>query len=348
MVEMWAHLRSCPEFFDDEQYSELRTCWNFSSAQFGLIKTSLREITQSLPDVVSIAVAGSYGRMEALPQSDLDLIVIIRKPYDGAYTAKIMQDVWYRLEQLQIKPPLNYGIFAKPVTIDQLTAMQALGNLDYSKAVFGIRMQLLLDAQPIVGMVEYQRLIRDILNWYSRHRFMHCPQERWTYLLNDLIRYYRSYCVLHDFMMDQTCDDSWYIRQIKLRYSRLLSYAGLLLLVATANIGPTIDAVEALAEQLTQTPLERIHQVFTTAGAGGWATIAIAYQRFLHAMRDDGLREMMVQQAPVRIGQITTQTLHSDFIELIENAEQISKTLNQFVVDGLCDQEVFTSARMIF
>ena len=61
-----------PSFFDFTKYPALSANWKFS---YNKIIELNREVTQLLKrDDISIVVAGSYGRMDACEESDLDFI----------------------------------------------------------------------------------------------------------------------------------------------------------------------------------------------------------------------------------------------------------------------------------
>ncbi len=101
--------------------------------------------------------------------------------------------------------------------------------------VFGKRLQCLLDSQPLFRPQQFRQLQRRLLDWYSTAFLHEHADKTWTYLLNDLVRYYRSYAAWQQFELKIEHDDSWYIRNAKLRTSRLTMYAGLLLLISECS-----------------------------------------------------------------------------------------------------------------
>ena len=162
----WPHQRLCPGDFSAAP--GLQETWEFSRNQINHIKRLLTE--SALPsNISSIAVSGSLARMEAHRDSDLDLLVIVNDG-DASASNLAFDQVWSQLDSLNIRKPKDGGIFAQPVERTRLLDDCSKGIVDESLVVFGQRMQLLIDAQPIYGFEQFDVLRRDILRWYSEHR----------------------------------------------------------------------------------------------------------------------------------------------------------------------------------
>src|SRR5439155_11811704 len=102
-----------------------------------------------------------------------------------------------------------------------------VGDPEEPLRVFGKRLLLLLESQPVYDDAAYAALLDDIVERYAAGYVKEDPTKEWTFLLNDLIRYFRSVCVTYqpDFEHEK---EKWSLRNVKLRHSRLIMYAGLL------------------------------------------------------------------------------------------------------------------------
>ena len=236
----------------------------------------------------------------------MDLVIVVDDAagFDTKNVDDCVQSVWQILEPLGIEKPLSSGIFMQAVSAAQLCDPAALGNLDYPRHVFGLRMQLLLDAQPIYGERYYKELMPKILQWYSDGCMQHHQLTPARYLLNDLIRYYRSYGVWHQFDDTLISTDSWALRQVKINHSRIVSYAALLALVHHCDDitdDNPIDRWQAtMMQQLHLTPLERLHRLCTMSSTATSATGATfnnllkPYAKLLERLSDEHIRQTLL------------------------------------------------------
>src|SRR5262249_51940312 len=90
-----------PEALEVSRYSALRANWRFSKERVAEIRAKLAGA--GLPgDIVTLAVAGSLGRMDAAEVSDCDLLVVLSDSAlkDEAGAQLIYKAVWKSLEPL--------------------------------------------------------------------------------------------------------------------------------------------------------------------------------------------------------------------------------------------------------
>ena len=282
------------------------------------------------PEIETIAIAGSLGRMEATPFSDCDLIVVIREeiPLDGALAAELHAAVWRALAPLGLEAPRRDGIYASPTSRRELLDPATLGKVDEGLRAFGCRFQFLLEAQPVFAPAAYQALAADIVDRYAS-RYVACdPQKEWSYLLNDLIRYFRSLCVTYQWgSLDNP--PAWRLRNIKARHSRLLMYAGLLLLLGESS-RETRDKPAWLKQRLPLTPLERIAHVTSLHGEpAAFHRMAGCYDRFLAALAGPDLRrELQLTETP---GDPLAREQNPAYAALKQNADEFLSELLRFV-----------------
>ncbi len=174
------------------EFRNLQQAWDLSRQRLQALQAQLRRL-QLDSRVATVAVSGSLGRMEALDHSDADLIVIVRdaQPLSSADRRTIMQQIWAGLEPLSLIMPAEDGIFTAAVNWQSLCDDGSLGQIDESTAIFGTRIQLLLDSQPVLHRDTFDQLLAQIVRRYARGDVAYRPTSPWTYLTNDLIRYYR-------------------------------------------------------------------------------------------------------------------------------------------------------------
>lgn len=318
------------------QCPTLVRAWQHSAATYARVAEALADFDPAAEKVVTLAAAGSLGRMEALSHSDCDLIVVVPEHVasDSDQAQAIMQEVWQRLEPQDLRLPKSWGIFVEPVSIAGLTRPEALGNLNDSQAVFGKRLQCLLDTQPLFRPGGFRQVLKAILDWYATAFASQAPGKQWTYLLNDLIRYYRSYAAWQQFELKVEHDDSWYIRNAKLRTSRLTMYAGMLLLLGESSRRQPADKVDWLLEQLTMTPLERLAwcmQQYHDARDEIPALLS-CYETFLAAMADEAIRTALIEQAPRTLDDLPPEMIEA-YQPIQESSAEIMAILTRFVLN---------------
>src|SRR5579862_7986701 len=101
---------------DFQRYVKLRENWRFSQQRLQEIKTVLAQ-NKIPPEIATIAVAGSLGRMEAAEVSDCDLLVVLDNNTPTTEKAEPYYDaVWTALAPLKIQKPKTHGTFSKPTT----------------------------------------------------------------------------------------------------------------------------------------------------------------------------------------------------------------------------------------
>ena len=139
-------------------------------------RNNCRQLSQTLQHaglddrVRCVAAAGSLGRMEASQESDADLIVVLNEtvPQDSPEAMLLFESVWTALQGSQVAPPKPKGVFSAPCTFNQICD-NSLGRADEPLGVFGKRLLLLLETQPIYRGSEYELIIDGIVKQYARH-----------------------------------------------------------------------------------------------------------------------------------------------------------------------------------
>ncbi|MBD3675924.1 MAG: nucleotidyltransferase domain-containing protein [Planctomycetaceae bacterium] len=258
----------------------LDACWNRSRESLQRIRDVLSKEVPT--EVVTIYVCGSMGRMEQLPGSDCDLIIVTIDdiPPESDQGRAIHAEIWKRLEPLGLIRPKPNGIFSETVTWGQLINPDTRGQVDEDQFVYGKRIQLLLDSQPVYHEDHFVRLQREVLQRFQRGCDL--PEQQWLGLLNEVIRYWKALGVRSLWLDDRSVAEWRYIN-LKFRHSRNLLIFGFLMLLGEASRRQN-DSLNLLHSGLTLTPLERVCRF---AKPDPTKQLTARYAHFLQIMADE-------------------------------------------------------------
>ena len=320
--------------FPCTDYPALRTAWDFSQSR--LLEISRALAAASLPPTIeTVGIAGSLARMEATADSDCDLVVVLQAETspESAAGAHAFAAVWQALASLELEAPEKTGIYAAPVGISQLLDPLSLGKVSEDQRTFGSRILFLQELQPVWGEAAFRELTRAIVERYAAQYVAVDPSKQWSYLLNDLVRYFKSLCQTYMFG-ELASDYRWRLRNLKARHSRLLIYAGLLFLLGESS--RTMERKsEWLAERLTWTPAERLAALYAEYGDVRFKVLAGALNCFVEAMWTpgfrDSLRETLEPDLPL------ARESNPAFLKMKRNADEFLSELLRFALARRAD-----------
>ncbi|MDB5334906.1 MAG: hypothetical protein JWN70_525 [Planctomycetaceae bacterium] len=311
------------------QFLALQAAWDFSQSLLREISSALAAADLS-PEIVTVGIAGSLARMEATAESDCDLVVVLRGEVspESEVGARAFAGVWKALALLQLEAPEKAGIYAAPVSISQLLDSQTLGKVSEEQRVFGSRILFLQELQPVWGDEAFRELTRGIVERYASQYVAVDQSKQWSYLLNDLVRYFKSLC--QTYMFGELANDTrWRLRNLKARHSRLLIYVGLLFLLGESS-RTTERKQDWLAERLTWTPAERLAALYAEYGDDQFGTLAECLNRFVAAMSTPGFRESLSEtldpDSPL------ARESNPAFAKMKENADEFLSELLRFAL----------------
>ncbi|MGY3214576.1 hypothetical protein [Mucilaginibacter sp. HD30] len=269
-----------------DKYVNFKSNWDYSYdkltrlnegciAEFGENKT------------FSIVTAGSYGRMEASDQSDLDYVILNNETTDIP-----IEDIVKRVRQiaqsLEIPLPNETGVFAKSYSKSDL--IEKIGNEDDDLNKLAQRLLIIMESKPIYNEELFDNIIEEILSKYLEYVIKE-PTKEATFLMNDLIRYFRSIAVNYQYNFWKN-NEKWTIRNVKLRHSRILMYAGTLLLILNAS-KLRDNKFDYIKNHIKLTPFEKIVSVYLDNNDFNFRRLIAAYDIFLSKLNSSEIRKQL-------------------------------------------------------
>jgi len=159
------------------------------------------ESLQQTPALCSY-VTGSCGRLEAAQTSNLDLFFIHNgnsksSPIQWLDKTLLDADLIRLVKRLNFPDFSNDGEYLVVHHVDDIK--EALGgrNDDY-KNFFTARLLLLLESQPVHNKKVYNSVLKEIISSYYRDYHEHETNFQPVFLINDIIRFWRTLCLNYE------------------------------------------------------------------------------------------------------------------------------------------------------
>jgi len=240
-----------------------------------------------------VVLCGSFAREEASDESDADWFAITSQPKPAnkedfdERSIPWLKEVREGIQSIVKVEPSPDGAFAE---FEHRNAMLLnIGGDADSNAKITRRMLFLLEGCALTDAVEFKAFRREILNRYINENIS--DHQLALFLLNDIIRYYRTMTVDYEFKTGEgTNPKPWGLRNIKLVFSRKLLYAsGLFSVAQTANRTPEekIDRLELLFDLPV---LDRMEEI---CGRSETKNMRLRYNHFLERIEDASSRESL-------------------------------------------------------
>jgi hypothetical protein len=240
----------------------------------------------------TVALMGSWGRREITAGSDDDYVVIVRglSPSGGGWgsaqgTAAAVAERFAR-DPGGFSAPGRQGVFAEVVYSADLLRV---GLDDDTNTNLTRRMLLVLESVGAVHEDVLAGVRLDVIHDYLRDALRdHRPPR---FLLNDLVRYWRTIGVEFVAKDRERGGAGWGLRNAKLRTSRKLLFASGLLPVLRCHELRAEEIAPFLAGQFAMPPVDRVADAFLRYGtAAAGADALSAYDAFVALLDDDEVR----------------------------------------------------------
>lgn len=254
--------------------------------------SSLRAEISKTPELrdqsnLCIYVTGSYGRLEASEHSDLDLFFIHR---GASGSMSQIDQIMMKAEIIKVCRKLEFPEFSGDGAYLQVhfinDILRSLGSPeDDFENFFTARLLLLLESAPVHNQEAYEDVISRTIDSYLRDYPQHSKQFKPTFLLNDIMRFWKTLCLNYEAPRNNPIENEQernknHIRNLKLKFSRLLTCFSMVLALGAQRDSLTPDTIKNLVKQV---PLQRVEMVVRAQDNGDvlWNAIAESYGWFL-------------------------------------------------------------------
>ena len=289
-----------------------------------------------MDDDATVVLLGSWGRHEVTSASDDDAIVLFTADRH-APDAPARPSAHEVAAALGGPPPGREGLFGDTVHLRDLTSrigLDADTNTNLTR-----RMLFLLESVPVAGAQAHAGAREALIATYlAAHERDYRPPR---FLLNDLIRYWRTIAVDFEGKQRRRAGEGWGLRHAKLRFSRKVLFAGGLLPVLGCHAMPADEMPGFLAARLAEPPLDRIAQAFLEHGmADAGARALRAYGAFLEMLDDPAGREHLASlseadadRSPLfdhvrRLG----EELQAGLLSLLFDDDELERLVREYLV----------------
>lgn len=252
--------------------SEIQRRLEYSTQKLDRLKQELCGDTSQVRLAACVYAIGSFGRMEGSEQSDLDLFILGEsEAKNGEALRKFsrLREIELKAQLIQSTRKLGFPEFSGdgeylvhyPVTT-------LIGNTgapqDDSTNTLTARLLLLLESQPILNEQLYETAIEQVLGNYWRDYETHSEQFVPAYLINDIQRMWRTFCLNYEARTsrgDDVAKAKRKLKNYKLRHSRLLTcFSGLAFLLEKFSVSGTVTPEDA-REMTKKSPVQRIESL---------------------------------------------------------------------------------------
>ncbi|MET0600595.1 MAG: DUF294 nucleotidyltransferase-like domain-containing protein [Baekduia sp.] len=240
-------------------------------------RTRLAELHEGVADLhrhldeaaMCVYATGSYGRLEAYDQSDIDLFFLFaptpeEKPRVFLPFLRLAGRLVEVTERMGFPPFSGDGRFLE--TLDVVAMERQLGSpADDSTNTFTARMLLLLESQPVTDPERYAEFLRRVVGFYYRDYAGHEDDFVPTFLTNDILRFWRTLTLNYEHdryqagaLADASAREAAMVKSAlknyKLKVSRLSTCFSMIVHLACSQPPVTLDQVVGLCNL---TPRER-------------------------------------------------------------------------------------------
>src|SRR3972149_7722231 len=325
------------------QCSQIEYSMTFTEDRIQKIKTRIMPLLENSNQNKKFALvfAGSLGRKEAHETSDEDAFILFQNKVhkkEQSITKELLSSLKSIIKINDIKLRMaSAGAFSNVCAFGDL--VHNIGGKKETNDILTRRMVLLVEGQGICNGDFFDNSKREILMKYLRD-LQPISDRRPIFLINDLLRYYRTICVDYEYKKNEA-GKPWAVRLTKLRHSRKMFYLSALLpLLESMNVEPT-QRIKWVQEQFIQcTPLERIILLLHKYGKEQHWELLIYYNEFLKFMASKERRQKLDKISFDKRDKNTEYVLMRDnarkfrsiFLNFIFSVKHWQEPINKYVI----------------
>ena len=303
------------------------SCRRYSDETLGRFRRDLDALGLGNRAVVT---CGSYARREASVDSDVDFFVLSDVEDEDD---ECVQRVQSAIADIVQHGPANDGAFRGAVKCDDI--LQNIGGNDDDNKNITRRVLLLLEGEWLYNQDQLYDLRRQILERYVADEI--ADHQLALFLLNDIIRYYRTVAVDYEFKtIENENPKPWALRNIKLVFSRKLLYASGLFSVAMTADRSREKKIELL-DHLFRLPV--IDRMIHICGSSGMETVLGHYDAYLEFVGNsenrkhlDGLKRTDREDPRFREIKNKGHVFTRQLLKLLENTFESTHPIHRAVV----------------
>lgn len=290
----------------------LEAAATFTRSQVDGLRASLeRSFPIETPGQICVVLSGSFARLEATHNSDWDSLVIVNElPDDLRVVKNIVREVDTIRREKGIGGAGQTGLFGEYAIAGEL--MGRIGLQSDSNVNMTRRLSLLTESVSVYNAGLRTTLIETILARYCDDYHEDSDREQTKpirvprFLLNDIVRYWRTLAVDFGAKQWSSIQDDWHLRRIKLLTSRKVLFAGSLaslFLVERAcsdRETPYSALIEHLLTQVDKSPLARLMSAYGESddqGKEGLRAILAAYSNYIEVLQRTESRNLLQRKA---------------------------------------------------
>jgi len=223
---------------------------------------------------LTIFVSGSYARLEASKYSDIDLFFIQHGVIDkidspNISSLRMFSEVISISDNLGFPKFSNDGEFLK--ILESKEILKELGGRkdDYNNH-FTARLLMILESRCLFNESAYDQILKDVLGAYFKDYPDHPRDFQPTFLVNDILRFWKTLCLNYENKRNQPDDDrtrqiKQKIKNFKLKFSRMLTCFGSIAYIVSRHDPITTLLHKSAAGHSSPFP-RRIHPTFFVTG----------------------------------------------------------------------------------
>jgi hypothetical protein len=273
-----------------------------SEAELGRIRDGCAAL--KVPAGCAVVVEGSLGRMEMTSGSDVDFSLLALDDSAADACDSLRSDLAETVAGLGLRMPSAAGHFGAVVALSTLETK--IGGDPDTNLIVTHRMLLLLESAPVAGVTVWETGVRRLLDVYLRKTTLKDRRPP-RFLLNDLIRYWRTMCVDYEGKLRQSAGQKWAIRNAKLRTVRKMLFASGLFPLLECSEKSADEIHDFLAARLRLPPMDRIAAAaLQHDGIEAGTTVLSTYSHFLERLDDPSWRSRL-EALPVQERAVSTE-----------------------------------------